>query len=71
MKLSVSLPGEDVQFLDAYAAAHALPSRSAAVQQAIRVFRLTQLNDAYGDAWDEWRQSDDDGAWETTVGDGL
>ena len=34
MKLSVSLPGEDVDFLDAYARERGLESRSAAVQQA-------------------------------------
>ena len=32
MKLSVSLPDEDVEFLDRYAAEHGIGSRSAAVQ---------------------------------------
>lgn len=71
MKLSVSLTGEDVEFLDAYAAAHAFPSRSAALQQAIRVLRLSELDDAYGAAWAEWGESGDAADWEPTAGDGL
>jgi Arc/MetJ-type ribon-helix-helix transcriptional regulator len=71
MKLSVSLPGEDSAFLDEYARAHALSSRSAAVQQAIRVLRLGELTDAYGAAWDEWERSGDADLWDTTAGDGI
>jgi Arc/MetJ-type ribon-helix-helix transcriptional regulator len=71
MKVSVSLPGEDVEFLDAYAEAHAFPSRSAVVQQAIRVLRLGELGDAYGPAWEEWAAGDDGELWEPTVSDGL
>lgn len=71
MKVSVSLPGEDVEFLDAYASAHAFPSRSAVLQQAIRVLRLSELDDAYGAAWAEWDQSGDAAVWDTTAGDGV
>jgi Arc/MetJ-type ribon-helix-helix transcriptional regulator len=71
MKVSVSLPGEDVEFLDAYANAHAYPSRSAVVHQAIRAFRRGELHDAYREAWDEWSASDDSELWGTTSGDGL
>jgi antitoxin MazE9 len=71
MKVSVSLPGGDVEFLDAYAEAHAFPSRSAVVQQAIHVLRLGELSDAYGPAWEEWASGGDANAWEATAGDGL
>lgn len=71
MKVSVSLPTEDVEFLDAYAAAHAFSSRSAALQQAIRVLRLSELNDAYGAAFMEWEQSGEAERWDTTTGDAL
>jgi Arc/MetJ-type ribon-helix-helix transcriptional regulator len=71
MKVSVSLPGEDVEFLDAYARTHAYPSRSAVVHQAIHAFRLVELNEAYREAWDEWQESVDAELWETTTGDGL
>jgi len=36
MKLSVSLPAEDVAFLDAFTRAHGLSSRSATVHEAVR-----------------------------------
>jgi Arc/MetJ-type ribon-helix-helix transcriptional regulator len=71
MKISVSLSGEDMAFLDAYASAHAIPSRSAVVQQAIRALRLGDLDDAYGKAWEEWSESGEADLWEATAGDGL
>lgn len=71
MKLSVSLPDDDVRFLDEYAAAHSIASRSAALQQAIRALRLAELSGAYAGAWQEWEEGDDAGAWETTSADGL
>jgi len=69
MKISVSLPGEDVGFLDDYAATHAFPSRSAVVQQAIRVLRESELGDDYGPAWEEWTRSGEAAAWEPTTTD--
>lgn len=71
MKISVSLPGEDIEFLDAYAAAHASPSRSAVVQQAIRALRVGELEDAYGEAWDDWAGSEDAELWDATAADGV
>ena len=71
MKLSVSLPDEDVAFLDAYARTTGLPSRSAAVQHAIRLLRHADLEQDYADAWDEWETSGERAAWEGTISDGL
>jgi Arc/MetJ-type ribon-helix-helix transcriptional regulator len=71
MKVSVSLPGEDVVFLDAYAAAHEFPSRSAVVHKAIRTLRMGDLSDAYGQAWEEWKVAGEADLWESTVGDGV
>ncbi len=71
MKLSVSLPAEDVAILDSYARESGLPSRSAAVQQAIRLLRLSHLDEDYATAWDEWAVSGEQAAWEGTVADGL
>ena len=70
MKLSVSLPAEDVAFLDAYAQAHAV-SRSAAVRDAIGELRAGQLSDDYGQAWDDWTSSNDAARWDAVAGDGL
>lgn len=69
MKLSVSLPTDDVEFLDAYASSHGLASRSAVVQRAVDLLRVAQLGPAYADAWGTWEE--DAAAWDVTAGDGL
>ncbi len=71
MKVSVSLPGEDVEFLDEYAKTQGYDSRSAVVQAAVRMLRSAELGDAYERAWAEWFDSDDADLWESTAGDGL
>jgi Arc/MetJ-type ribon-helix-helix transcriptional regulator len=70
MKVSVSLPDEDVDFLDAYADSQGFASRSAVVHKAVRLLRASELGPAYEDAWDEWSGEDAD-AWDSTVSDGL
>lgn len=69
MKLSISLPEEDVATLDAHARKAGLPSRSAAVLEAVRMLRTADLEDEYAVAWDEWARSPDRTAWESAVGD--
>jgi Arc/MetJ-type ribon-helix-helix transcriptional regulator len=71
MKLSVSLPDEDVEFLDAYAAAQGIGSRSAVLHRAVRLLHAHELGPAYEDAFAEWDASGDAGAWEATAADGL
>lgn len=71
MKLSVSLPEEDVEFIDAYAATQGIGSRSAAVHQAIRLLRAPELGPAYEDAWVDWAERDDGDVWDAAVGDGV
>jgi Arc/MetJ-type ribon-helix-helix transcriptional regulator len=71
MKVSVSLPGDDVEFLDAYARERGLESRSAALQRAVRLLRTAELGGAYEVAWREWREDGDADAWEPVSGDGL
>lgn len=71
MKLSVSLPDEDVAALDDYARAQGLKSRSAALQRAIRMLRHPALEEDYAAAWDEWEASGEEAAWEATAADGL
>ena len=70
MKVSVSLPGEDVEFLDAYAREQGLESRSAALHRAIRLLRTAELGATYEAAWEEWA-AQDGVLWESTSGDGL
>ena len=71
MKLSVSIPDDDVVFLDAFAARAGMESRSAVVQQAIAMLKAAELTRDYAKAFDEWAASDDDAAWDRTAGDGL
>jgi Arc/MetJ-type ribon-helix-helix transcriptional regulator len=71
MKVSVSLPAEDVRFLDEYARAQGLGSRSAALHRAVRILRAAELGAEYESAWDEWAAGEDAAAWERTAGDGL
>jgi len=71
MKVSVSLPAEDVEFLDEYAHTAGYESRSSVLHQAIRLLRASQLGDAYADAWREWQAGDDADAWEPAAADGM
>lgn len=71
MKVSVSLPDEDVAYIDEYARRKGSASRSAVLHRAVTLLRLSELEDAYGAAWDEWEQSDEAGLWDRTAGDGL
>ena len=71
MKLSVSLPDEDVEVLDAFAQRAGLPSRSAALQHAIRLLRHPDLEQDYAAAWQEWDASEDGALWGSTSADGL
>jgi Arc/MetJ-type ribon-helix-helix transcriptional regulator len=71
MKVSISLSGDDVHFLDEYAREQGLDSRSAAVHRAVRLLRTSELAGTYEAAWDEWAAEDDGRAWESTTADGL
>jgi Arc/MetJ-type ribon-helix-helix transcriptional regulator len=71
MKLSVSLPDEDVTFLDEYAKAVGALSRSAVIQRAVRLLRATELGSDYAEAWAEWDRAHEGQAWESVVADGL
>ena len=64
------VPGRSLA-LDKYARSAGLKSRSAAIQQAIRLLGDAELEDAYAAAWQEWEASGDAHDWESTVADGL
>jgi Arc/MetJ-type ribon-helix-helix transcriptional regulator len=69
MKVSVSLPEEDVEFLDEYVRKRGFPSRSAVVQRAVSLLRAGGLLAAYDEAFDDWAVSEDAAIWEQSVGD--
>ena len=70
MKVSVSIPDDDVRFLDEYAREQGLEFRSAAVHRAVRLLRTAELAEAYQAAWEEWGSSSA-ADWDQTAGDGL
>lgn len=70
MKLSISLPSDDVEFVDAVTHAGEYESRSAVVHAAIRLLRDRKHVDSYAAAWDEWDASGDD-IWDAALADGL
>lgn len=71
MKLSVSLPDEDVAILDGYVRTAGVGSRSAALHQAVRLLRQAGLEDGYAAAWEDWDRSGERQAWEAATSDGL
>ncbi|MFP5255373.1 MAG: ribbon-helix-helix domain-containing protein [Acidimicrobiia bacterium] len=60
----MSLPDEDVEYLDEYARTQGLESRSAAVQKAVRLLRASELGPAYEEAWAEWADGEDSELWD-------
>jgi Arc/MetJ-type ribon-helix-helix transcriptional regulator len=71
MKLSVSLPDEDVAFIDEYAAQTGAPSRASVIHEAIALLRDVGLERAYAQAWEEWSSSGEATRWDATVPDGI
>ncbi|GGL35545.1 ribbon-helix-helix protein, CopG family [Planomonospora parontospora] len=71
MELSVSLPEEDVAFLDEYIDQTGTASRSAALHAAIALLRTAKLEEEYDFAFSEWEGSEDAALWEATAGDGA
>ncbi|HVA59464.1 MAG TPA: ribbon-helix-helix domain-containing protein [Mycobacteriales bacterium] len=69
MKVSVSLPDEDIEFLDAYAREQGIESRSAVLHKAVRLLRVLELGEAYAAAWSEWTDTDDAQLWEAVAAD--
>ncbi|MFI6464232.1 ribbon-helix-helix domain-containing protein [Streptomyces sp. NPDC050528] len=71
MKISVSLPEDDVAFVDEYAAKKAADSRSAVIHAAIELLRQSQLEQEYTEAFAEWDGSEDAAFWDQFSADGL
>ncbi len=71
MKISVSMPDEDVDYLDSYARDRQLNSRSAVLHKAVRLLRASELGADYEDAWTEWEASEDSSLWDAAVADGV
>jgi putative addiction module CopG family antidote len=71
MKVSISLPEEDIRFVDEQATAGLFASRSATIHAAIRLLRDRGYQDSYAIAWQEWSDDGDEAIWDATAADGL
>lgn len=71
MKMSVSLPEEDIEFLDTYARDHRVASRSAVLRRAVGLLRAAELSSEYATAFEEWTDEFENEIWDTVVADGL
>lgn len=65
-KISVSLPGPVVRFVESYKDNHQCKSRSQVIELALRLLQEKDLEDAYRQANEEI-----DTKWEVTSTDGL
>jgi len=71
VQISVSLPDEDIEFLDEYARRIGVRSRSAVIQRAVGLLRASELGPAYAEAWEEWEAGGDADVWDAAVADGI
>jgi len=71
VKVSVSLPDADVAYLDEYVENNRVATRSAALHEAIKLLRMSELESAYAEAFEDWEQDEDTALWDATVSDGL
>jgi metal-responsive CopG/Arc/MetJ family transcriptional regulator len=71
MKVSVSIPDDDVAFVDEFAREQGIESRSAVLQRAIQLLRQSLLEQQYEQAYAEWRASGEDVVWDGMSGHGI
>lgn len=67
MKLSISLPDDDVTYLDEAVESGTYASRSAAIARALRLLRSADLGEMYDIAFKEWAASGDADDWDATA----
>ncbi|MEO1427450.1 MAG: CopG family transcriptional regulator [Cyanobacteria bacterium J06632_19] len=65
-KLSISLPGYLVQFIENYRLNKGCKSRSQVIEEALELLRNQELEEAYRLA-----SAENDSAWDVTLADGL
>ncbi len=70
MKVSISLPEKDIQFIDRQMAGLGESSRSAVVRKALELLREDELEREYAQRWAEWDEEEEQ-VWDVTLADGL
>jgi Arc/MetJ-type ribon-helix-helix transcriptional regulator len=71
LKISVSLPAEDVAFLDTFRRTNGFHSRSAVLHTAIFMLQGAHLTSSYEAAWAEWNDSPESARWAAAGTDGA
>lgn len=71
MELTISLPFEDVEFIDKYAAVNSVPGRSGVLQRALRMLKEAELEKQYEAAMDEWFHTGENDLWDGVAADGF
>jgi Arc/MetJ-type ribon-helix-helix transcriptional regulator len=71
MKLSISVPDEQMELLDRIVEQRCLASRSAAIQEAIDLLLNNALVADYKAAFADWDDTADATNWDAVAGDGL
>ena len=71
MRIRLSLPDDDLAFIDDHVARHPGSSRASAIRDAIQLLREEELGEEYRAAFDEWHESGEDRLWNTVSGDGI
>ncbi len=64
MKLSISIPDDECEFLDQCVEDGLYPSRSAVVLRALRLLKNADLGAMYDEAFAEWVVSEDAADWD-------
>lgn len=71
MKVSVSIPDDDLAYVQTQVASGRYPTRSAVMHAAIRSLRTRDLEAQYAEAARDWRESGEEAVWDVTNADGL
>ncbi len=71
MKLSVSLPADDVRFIDEYSARIDVRNRSSVIQIALNLLRESSMSEGYAEAFAEWETSGEAELWQVAATDGA
>jgi Arc/MetJ-type ribon-helix-helix transcriptional regulator len=64
VKISVSLPDDECEYLNRSVDEGQYPSRSAVVLRALRLLRSADLGTTYAEAFSEWASSDEGADWD-------
>ena len=71
MKVSISLPEDEVRLLDELVERHKLSTRSAGARRALKALRSEQLAAEYEACFSDPQFGERSDLWDATVADGL